>query len=60
MKRLDDHRHRQPGRADPSWAKRAVASLVHDLAVVLAPQGIRANAVHGLSRLRSDAKEKTT
>jgi SDR family mycofactocin-dependent oxidoreductase len=29
-----------------SWAKRAVASLVHDLAVVLAPQGIRANAVH--------------
>jgi SDR family mycofactocin-dependent oxidoreductase len=29
-----------------SWAKRAVASLVHDLAVVLAPKGIRANAVH--------------
>lgn len=29
-----------------SWAKRAVASLVHDLAVVLGPQGIRANAVH--------------
>jgi SDR family mycofactocin-dependent oxidoreductase len=29
-----------------SWAKRADASLVHDLAVVLAPQGIRANAVH--------------
>jgi SDR family mycofactocin-dependent oxidoreductase len=29
-----------------SWAKRALASLVHDLAVVLAPQGIRANAVH--------------
>jgi SDR family mycofactocin-dependent oxidoreductase len=29
-----------------AWAKRAVASLVHDLAVVLAPKGIRANAVH--------------
>jgi NAD(P)-dependent dehydrogenase (short-subunit alcohol dehydrogenase family) len=29
-----------------TWAKRAVASLVHDLAVVLAPKGIRANAVH--------------
>jgi NAD(P)-dependent dehydrogenase (short-subunit alcohol dehydrogenase family) len=29
-----------------SWAKRAVASLVHDLSVVLAPTGIRANAVH--------------
>jgi SDR family mycofactocin-dependent oxidoreductase len=29
-----------------SWAKRAVASLVHELAVVLGPQGIRANAVH--------------
>jgi NAD(P)-dependent dehydrogenase (short-subunit alcohol dehydrogenase family) len=29
-----------------SWAKRAVASLIHDLAVVLAPKGIRANAVH--------------
>ena len=29
-----------------SWAKRAVASLVHDLSVVLAPKGIRANAVH--------------
>ena len=29
-----------------SWAKRAVASLVHDLAVVLSPKGIRANAVH--------------
>ena len=29
-----------------TWAKRAVASLVHDLSVVLAPKGIRANAVH--------------
>jgi SDR family mycofactocin-dependent oxidoreductase len=29
-----------------SWAKRAIASLVHDLAVVLGPKGIRANAVH--------------
>jgi SDR family mycofactocin-dependent oxidoreductase len=29
-----------------SWAKRAVASLVHDLAVVLGPRGIRVNAVH--------------
>jgi SDR family mycofactocin-dependent oxidoreductase len=29
-----------------SWAKRAVASLVHDLAVVLGPRGIRANAIH--------------
>ncbi|WP_026239548.1 mycofactocin-coupled SDR family oxidoreductase [Parafrankia discariae] len=29
-----------------AWAKRAVASLVHDLAVVLAAQSIRVNAVH--------------
>ncbi|RSN64337.1 mycofactocin-coupled SDR family oxidoreductase [Actinomadura sp. WAC 06369] len=29
-----------------AWAKRAVASFVHDLAVTLAPRGIRANAVH--------------
>ncbi|ROO87933.1 SDR family mycofactocin-dependent oxidoreductase [Actinocorallia herbida] len=29
-----------------SWAKRAVASFVHDLALTLAPRGIRANAVH--------------
>lgn len=29
-----------------SWAKKAVASLVHDLAVVLAPEGIRVNAIH--------------
>ncbi|SEG88530.1 SDR family mycofactocin-dependent oxidoreductase [Thermomonospora echinospora] len=29
-----------------SWAKRAVASFVHDLAVTLAPRRIRANAVH--------------
>ncbi|ABW13963.1 short-chain dehydrogenase/reductase SDR [Parafrankia sp. EAN1pec] len=29
-----------------AWAKRAVASLVHDLAVVLAGQSIRVNAVH--------------
>jgi SDR family mycofactocin-dependent oxidoreductase len=29
-----------------SWAKRAVASFVHDLALTLAPRRIRANAVH--------------
>lgn len=29
-----------------AWGKRAVATIVHDLAVVLGPQGIRANAVH--------------
>jgi len=29
-----------------SWAKRAVASLVHDLSVVMAPKGIRVNGVH--------------
>ncbi|GAA0556191.1 mycofactocin-coupled SDR family oxidoreductase [Actinomadura livida] len=29
-----------------SWAKRAVASFIHDLAVTLAPRSIRANAVH--------------
>jgi SDR family mycofactocin-dependent oxidoreductase len=29
-----------------SWAKRAVASLVHDLAAALASRNIRANAVH--------------
>ncbi|MFA1546056.1 mycofactocin-coupled SDR family oxidoreductase [Actinomadura chokoriensis] len=29
-----------------SWAKRGVASFVHDLAVTLAPRSIRANAVH--------------
>lgn len=29
-----------------SWAKRAVATFVHDLSVVLAPQGIRVNAIH--------------
>jgi SDR family mycofactocin-dependent oxidoreductase len=28
------------------WAKRTVASYVHDLALVLGPRGIRANAVH--------------
>ena len=43
------------GTADPAngfggmgyaWAKRAVASFVHDLSVTLAPRRIRANAVH--------------
>lgn len=29
-----------------AWAKRAVASLAHDLSVVLAPKGVRMNAVH--------------
>jgi SDR family mycofactocin-dependent oxidoreductase len=29
-----------------SWAKRAVASFINDLAIVLAPRNIRANAVH--------------
>jgi NAD(P)-dependent dehydrogenase (short-subunit alcohol dehydrogenase family) len=29
-----------------SWAKRAVASVINDLALVLAPRMIRANAVH--------------
>lgn len=29
-----------------SWAKRAVASFVHDLSIVLGPKGMRANAVH--------------
>jgi SDR family mycofactocin-dependent oxidoreductase len=35
-----------PGGAGYSWAKRAVALLIHDLALQLAPRGIRANAVH--------------
>jgi len=46
-----------------SWAKRAVASLVHDFAVVLAPEGIRVNAVHptnvNTDLLHNDAMYKT-
>jgi len=46
-----------------SWAKRAVASLVHDLAVVLAPKGIRVNGVHPTNcntpLLHNDAMYKT-
>ncbi|GAB3274170.1 mycofactocin-coupled SDR family oxidoreductase [Kineosporia babensis] len=34
------------GAAGYSYAKRAVARLVHDLAIMLAPQSIRINAVH--------------
>jgi NAD(P)-dependent dehydrogenase (short-subunit alcohol dehydrogenase family) len=40
-----------------SWAKRALASLVHDLAVVLAPQGIRANVNTAL--MHNDVMYKT-
>jgi NAD(P)-dependent dehydrogenase (short-subunit alcohol dehydrogenase family) len=35
-----------PGAAGYSHSKRAVARLVHDLALVLAPSSIRVNAVH--------------
>jgi SDR family mycofactocin-dependent oxidoreductase len=35
-----------PGGLGYSWAKRAVASFINDLALVLAPRMIRANAVH--------------
>lgn len=35
-----------PGGLGYSWAKRAVASFVNDLAIVTAPQKIRVNAVH--------------
>ncbi|WP_299950447.1 mycofactocin-coupled SDR family oxidoreductase [uncultured Modestobacter sp.] len=35
-----------PGGQGYTWAKRAVASFVNDLALVLAPRSIRANAVH--------------
>jgi SDR family mycofactocin-dependent oxidoreductase len=46
-----------------SWAKRAVASLVHDLAATLGPKGIRANAVHptnvNTALLHNDVMYKT-
>lgn len=35
-----------PGGAGYSWAKRAVATFIHTLALQLAPQSIRANVVH--------------
>jgi SDR family mycofactocin-dependent oxidoreductase len=46
-----------------SWAKRAVASFVHDLSVVMAPKGIRVNGVHPTNcntpLLHNDAMYKT-
>ena len=36
----------QPGGAAYSWAKRSLITLVHDLALVLAPHEIRLNGVH--------------
>ena len=36
----------QPGGAAYSWAKRSLITLVHDLALVLAPHQIRLNGVH--------------
>ena len=35
-----------PGGAGYSWAKRAIATFIHDLALQLAPRSIRANVVH--------------
>ncbi len=35
-----------PGGAGYAWAKRAIATFVHDLALQLAPASIRANVVH--------------
>ncbi len=35
-----------PGGSGYGWAKRAVATFIHSLALQLAPAGIRANAVH--------------
>jgi SDR family mycofactocin-dependent oxidoreductase len=36
----------QPGGMAYTWAKRSLVSLVHDLALVLAPSSIRLNGVH--------------
>jgi SDR family mycofactocin-dependent oxidoreductase len=36
----------EPGGVAYSWAKRSLLSLVHDLALVLAPHSIRLNGVH--------------
>jgi SDR family mycofactocin-dependent oxidoreductase len=38
-----------PGGGAYTWAKRAVSTLVHDLAKELAPSGIRANVIHPTS-----------
>jgi SDR family mycofactocin-dependent oxidoreductase len=38
-----------PGGGAYTWAKRAVSTLIHDLAKELAPQGIRANVIHPTS-----------
>jgi NAD(P)-dependent dehydrogenase (short-subunit alcohol dehydrogenase family) len=36
----------EPGGMAYTWAKRSLVSLVHDLALVLAPSSIRLNGVH--------------
>jgi SDR family mycofactocin-dependent oxidoreductase len=38
-----------PGGGAYTWAKRAVSTLIHDLAKELAPSGIRANVIHPTS-----------
>jgi SDR family mycofactocin-dependent oxidoreductase len=35
-----------PGGAGYAWAKRSIATFMHDLALQLAPQSIRANVIH--------------
>jgi SDR family mycofactocin-dependent oxidoreductase len=58
-----DNAAKGPGGLGYAWAKRTVATLVHDLAVVMAPEGIRVNAIHPVNvntdMLHSDIMYRT-